>query len=146
MNIQVAFYDALGAEIEFQWPFDTSKNRRCRLWVLRAIRLLKTTLHRLRPKRLFECPECRKCVQISFRHHETSFHGQHQSRFLIRSQGRLWVLSAFRLLQTSLKQLRPIRFFPCPECIQCVRMAFLHHETSIHRRHQSRILIRSKIR
>jgi hypothetical protein len=96
-----------------------------RLCVLGVIVLLETLLKRLRQKRCFECPEWRKCGHMYFRHHETSFHRHHQSRILRRSQGRLWVLRNTRLLRTSLKQLRPNRFFQSPQCTKSVRMVFV---------------------
>jgi 5-methylcytosine-specific restriction endonuclease McrA len=45
-----------------------------RSWVLRAIRLLKTSLKRLHPSCFFRCPGCRKWVLMAFRHLETSHH------------------------------------------------------------------------
>jgi hypothetical protein len=38
----------------------------------------------------------------------------------------------------------PNRFFNCPQCRNCVRMAFTHHETLLYQHHQSRILMRSE--
>jgi hypothetical protein len=45
------------------------------------------------------------------RHLETSLHRLHQSRFLRRPEGTLWVLKAIPQLQISLKQLRPCFFY-----------------------------------
>jgi hypothetical protein len=45
------------------------------------------------------------------RHLETSLHLIHKSRFLRRSEGRLWVLRAFRLLKKILKRLQKVTFF-----------------------------------
>jgi hypothetical protein len=119
-----------------------SRFLRCpeRLWVLRPIRLLKISPSRLRPNRFFECPECRKCFRIPYRHHETSLHWYHQRRILRRSKGKLWVLRIIRLLETSLKRLHPSRFFRCWGCRKWVHMDFGHLETSLHRLHQSRFL------
>jgi hypothetical protein len=52
-----------------------------RLWVHRAICLLKTSLPLLRTNRFLECPVYRKSVRIAFRHHVTSLHRHHQSHF-----------------------------------------------------------------
>jgi hypothetical protein len=71
-----------------------------RLWVLRTIRLLKTSLKRLR-KSLFRWPRCRKCSYMTFRHLDISLYRLHKIRYLRRSEGRLWVLSAIRVLGTS---------------------------------------------
>jgi hypothetical protein len=57
--------------------------------------------------------------------------------FLKRPEGKLWVLSAISPLETSLKQLRPSRFFRCPGSKKWVRMAFKHLETSFLRLHQN---------
>jgi hypothetical protein len=77
---------------------------------------------------------------MAFRHLHTSLHRLHQSRFLRRPKGRLWVFRAIRLLKTSLPRIRTNHFFECPVCWKCVRIAFRHHEASLHRHNQSRIL------
>jgi hypothetical protein len=108
---------------------------------------------------------------MAFRHLQTS-HRHHQSRILICSEGRLRVLRTFRvlksdftqvvyfcsetqkwsslivlraflLLKKSLLRIRQ-RVFWMPRIRKCVRMAFRHQETSLHRHHQRRILRRSK--
>jgi hypothetical protein len=86
-----------------------------RLWVLRPIRLLKTSLKRLRPSRFFPCPGSSKWVRMTFQHLETFLHRLHQSRFLRRPEGRLWDLRAIRLLKTSLPRLRPSRLLDAQE-------------------------------
>jgi hypothetical protein len=79
---------------------------------------------------------------MAFRHRETSFHRLQQCRFLIRPRGGLLFFRPIRLLKSSLTQIRPIPFFECPKCRKCVRMAFGHNETSLHRLHQNLILRR----
>jgi hypothetical protein len=53
---------------------------------------------------------------MAFWHLETSLYRLHQSRFLRRPEGRLWLLRAIRLLKTSLKRHRKNSFFRCPGC------------------------------
>jgi hypothetical protein len=85
-----------------------------RLWVLRHICLLKTSLKRLRPSRFFRCPRSTKWVRMAFRLFKTSLHRLRQSRFLRRSKGKIWIFRPIRLLKTSLKRLWQIRFFWMP--------------------------------
>jgi hypothetical protein len=66
---------------------------------------------------------------MAFRNLEKFLHLRQQSRFLGRPEGSLFVLRAIRLLKTSLKKLRPSRFFQFPECRNSGRMAFRHLET-----------------
>jgi hypothetical protein len=73
---------------------------------------------------------------MAFRHFETSHHQLHQSRFLKRPAGTLWILRAVRLLKTLLKRLRPSRFFRCLGFRKWVRIVFRHLQTSLHRIHQ----------
>jgi hypothetical protein len=47
----------------------------------RAIRLLKTSLKKLRPSRFSLCQGCRKWVRMVFQHHETSLHRQPNAFF-----------------------------------------------------------------
>jgi hypothetical protein len=47
-----------------------------RLWILRAIRLLKILHKRLRPSRFSRNSECRKWVGMAFRHLQKSLHRQ----------------------------------------------------------------------
>jgi hypothetical protein len=61
-----------------------------RLWILKAIRLLKTSLKHLRPSRFFRCPGCRKWVRMALRNLETTLHHLQQS-YLRLPEGRLWV-------------------------------------------------------
>jgi hypothetical protein len=80
----------------------TSKCRpEARLLVLRAISLFETSLPLLRPNRFLEYPECRKCLLIAFRHHETLLHQHHQSLILRCSESRLWALWFIRIIKTS---------------------------------------------
>jgi hypothetical protein len=67
-----------------------------RLWVLRAIRSLKTSLPRFRPNQFFQCHECWKLVRMLFRHQETSLQRNHLSRILRHSDGRLLDLKRIR--------------------------------------------------
>jgi hypothetical protein len=150
--VEVSFFYDQDAENMFAWPFDTIKHRfmeftclflrrpKGKLCVLRAIRLLKTSLPRLRTNRIFGYSECRKCIRMAFRHYETSLHRHHLSRILRRSERRLRVLRAFRLLKTSLKRLRPSHFFRYQECRKWLHMAFRYLETSVHRLQQRRFL------
>jgi hypothetical protein len=94
-----------------------------RLWIPRAIRLLKTSLKRIRSSR-FRCPGWWKRVRMAFRNFETSLHRLHNI--------------------TSLKRFRPSLFIRSSGCRKWFRMAFRHHETSLHRLHESRFLRRSK--
>jgi hypothetical protein len=74
----------------------------------------------------------------AFPHFETSLHRLHQSRFLRRLEDRLWVLRPLSLHESSLKRLRPSRFFWCPGRTKLVPMASRHFETLLHRLHESR--------
>jgi hypothetical protein len=144
------------AENDFALHFDTLKHHfidfnkvvffflrsEGRLWVLRAIRLLRTSLKRLHPSHIFRFPWCRKWVRLTHRHLETSLHRLRQRRFLRRPEGRLWVLRSIHLLKTTRKRLRHSRFYRSKGCRKCVLMAFRHFETSLHRLHQSRFLRR----
>jgi hypothetical protein len=62
-------------------------------------------------------------------HLETSLHRLQQSRFLRRSEGRLWVLSSIRIFKTSLKRLRPSRF-SMPWMQKMSSHGFRHLETT----------------
>jgi hypothetical protein len=53
-----------------------------RLWVPRAIRLLKTSLKQIRLSRFFRWPGCTKWVRIALRHLKTSHHRLQKIRFL----------------------------------------------------------------
>jgi hypothetical protein len=64
-------------------------------------------------------------------------------RFLRRRKGKLCVLTAIRLLKTSLPRLLTNRIFRCSEFRKCIRLAFRHYATPLHRHHLSRILRRS---
>jgi hypothetical protein len=97
----------------------------CKLWILRAIHLMKISLGRIRPNCFFERPECRKCVLMAFRHHESSLQQHHLSRTLRCSEGILFVLWRIRQLKISLKRLPISRFFWCPGCRKWVCLAFL---------------------
>jgi hypothetical protein len=90
------------------------RRQESRLRIFRSIRLLKTSLKQLRPSRFFDAQESRNEIEWRF---DTLKHRfiDHQSRFLTREEGRLRFLRAFRLLKTSLKQLRPSRFFDAQE-------------------------------
>jgi hypothetical protein len=107
-----------------------------RLYDLRAIRLI--SLKRLHQRRLFRCSGCRKFLRMDYCHLETSTNPLHQSRFLRRPEGGLWVIRATNLPNTSVKQLHESRFFLCSACRKCVRMAFRQLETSLHRLKQTR--------
>jgi hypothetical protein len=82
-----------------------------RLWVLRAIYLLKSTLNKHRPSRFFINPGFRKW--LAFGHFETMSHRLLQNRFLRRPEGSLWILRRIRVHKTSLKWLRSF-VFSCP--------------------------------
>jgi hypothetical protein len=71
-----------------------------RLWFFRAILLLKTSLKRSHPSRVFQCSACKKCVRMAHRYVETSLHRLQQSRFLKRPNGRLCVVRVIRLLKS----------------------------------------------
>jgi hypothetical protein len=114
-----------------------------RLWVLRAIGLLKTSLKQIRQNRFFQYPECRKCVRMDFLQNETSIHVLPESRIFIRPQN-IGVLRVILLLKTSLKRLHLSRFFRCSGCRNLVRMAFRHFETSLYRLHQGRFFKTSR--
>jgi hypothetical protein len=117
-----------------------------RLWVLKSIHLLKSSLKGLRPNRFYRFPGRRKWVRMSSRHLESSLHRLHKSRFLRRLDGRLWVVWAICLLKTSLKQIRPSLFFWCRRCKKWVRMAFRHFEILFHWLHQILFLRRPEVR
>jgi hypothetical protein len=85
--------------------FMTSSKTIIRTHNLRPIRLLKTSLKRLRPSRFFWSPGCRKLVRMAFRHVQTSLYQHHQSRFLRRQEGRLWILWTIRLFKVHLSNL-----------------------------------------
>jgi hypothetical protein len=82
---QFAFYDAQAEENEFAWPFVTLTHRFIdhksrflrlpggRVFVLRAIPLLKTSLKRHRPSRFFGTPEFRKFMTIHDRKQRFNF-------------------------------------------------------------------------
>jgi hypothetical protein len=114
-----------------------------RLWVLRTIRLLKTSFKRIRPIAFFY-PWFRKLFRMVFGHLETSLHRLHQSRFSIRSEGKLWVLRAIRLLITSLKRYRESHFLRFPKWWKWLCMTHRHLETSLLRLRQSRLLRRAE--
>jgi hypothetical protein len=61
---------------------------------------------------------------MAYRHLETSLHHIHQSRFLRRPEGRLWVHRAIRLLKTLFPRLRPNHFLDCPECKNAFELRF----------------------
>jgi hypothetical protein len=86
------------------------KTSRGQVIALRAFSLPKSSLPPLRPNRLLQWPEFRKCFQMAFRHHEIPFHWSQHSWFVTRSEGRLRVFRAIVLLKTSLMRL-PSRFF-----------------------------------
>jgi hypothetical protein len=81
---------------------------------------------------------------MAFRQLETYLYRLHQSRFVRRPEGRLWVLMAIRLLKSSLKRLRPNRYFQCQESRKWFRVANRHLERSPHRLRQSRLLRRAE--
>jgi hypothetical protein len=60
------------------------------------------------------------------------------SRFLRRSDTRLWVARTIRLLQTLLKRLRLIRCFKCTRCRKWIPMVFRRLETSLRQLEKSR--------
>jgi hypothetical protein len=110
-HIQVASFDAQDAEYEFAWPFDNLKHL--------FIDFTKGVFWDFQ-KADYEFPgpfanlkhQLSNLVQVDFndtqdignkalRHLVTSRHRLHQSRFLRRPKGRLWVLRAIRLLKTS---------------------------------------------
>jgi hypothetical protein len=140
-------------ESENAWPFDTLKQRfidfskivfwrpKGRLCVLSTVRLLKTSLKRLRPSRFFRCPGSTKYVRMAFQHLETSLNRIHQSGFLRRPEGRLWVHRAIRLHKHHLTDFVQV-VFRCPGRTKWVRMASRQFETSLHLLHQSRFLRR----
>jgi hypothetical protein len=119
--VQDDFLNAKDAENGFEWHLDSWKNlfiditkvffETSRLWVLRVIRILQTSLPRIRPIRFSRRPGHRKSVCMAFRHLENSFHRSQQRRILRRPEDRWCILIAIRLFKTSLPQLRPIRFF-----------------------------------
>jgi hypothetical protein len=103
-----------------------------RLWDLRAIRPIETSIMRLRPSRFFRFPGSKKLVRMAFRHLETSFRRLYQNHYLRRLEGRSWVLRAIHQLKTSLPRLLPNRFFQFREFRKCVLIVLRQHETSFH--------------
>jgi hypothetical protein len=85
-----------------------------KIWFLRAISKIETSLNRIRPSRFFRCPGSKKWIRMAFRHRKTSFRRLYQRYYLRRLEGRSWALRAIRLLETSLPRLRPNRFFSIP--------------------------------
>jgi hypothetical protein len=74
---QTAFLNGLSTP----WNFVSSTSTKLflklpegKLWVLRVIRLLKTSLKQLHQSRFFRYSWCRKCLRMGFRHLETSLH------------------------------------------------------------------------
>jgi hypothetical protein len=61
---------------------------------------------------------------MAFHHLETTLQRLHHSRFIRRPEGRLLVISAIPLLKTSLKRLRPSRFFDVRDAGNQFKKAF----------------------
>jgi hypothetical protein len=108
-----------------------------RIWFIRAIRLIKSSLKRIHPSRFFRFSECRKWVRITFRHLETSLNRLQQCRFLRRPEGRLREPRPIRQIITSIKRIRP-----SPGCRKLFRMVFRHLEKLLHWIQQNRFLRR----
>jgi hypothetical protein len=148
-NRQSRFFGCPGGRYLFAVPLYTFNHRfieftkshfthpESRLWFLRVILLLETSLPRLRPSHFFFWPRKKKISSHILSTTSNSLHRLHQSRILRLPEGRLWVLRAICLFETLL---RPSRIFWCPGCSKWVRMAFRHLEISLHRLHQSHIL------
>jgi hypothetical protein len=127
--VQVAFFDVQDAKNQSRYLRRLEDKR-----VLRAIRVLKTSLKRLCPSRLFRCPGCRKWVLMAFRHIETSLHRIHQSRFLRRREDN--ALRAIRLPKTPL--MWPSMSLFSMDRTQKMRLHGVWLlETSLHRLYQS---------
>jgi hypothetical protein len=90
----------------------------------------------------FGDPGFGKCMP--FRHIQTTLQRIFQNHFLRLPEGWLLILRPIRPHKTSLKWLRPRRFFRCTRCRKWVRMAFRRNEISLHRLHQSRFLRRTE--
>jgi hypothetical protein len=114
-----------------------------RLRVLRAIRLPKTSLQRLRPSRFIPCPGCTKWVRMYFRHIETSIRRIHQSRFFNVQKADYEFSGQFTYLKHHLSDMAR-HFFRCSVCGKWVRMAFGHLQIWLHLLHQSLFLWRWK--
>jgi hypothetical protein len=114
--IQVTFFDSWDAEKEIAWPIDSlihwlyglRQNRFLRrpevILFLWSIRLIKTSLKRLRPSRFIRSPGCRILDLKAFRNLEASLQRLHQIRFLRRLEGVFRVLRTIRLIKTSHKK------------------------------------------
>jgi hypothetical protein len=55
-----------------------------KLWFLRAICTIETSLNRLRPSRFFRCPGSKKWIRMTFRYLKTSFCRLYQNHYLRR--------------------------------------------------------------
>jgi hypothetical protein len=96
-----------------------------RLWVFKAIRILKTSIEPIYRSSFFWCPGCRKRVGLAVPQIKILLQRLHKSRFLKRPEGRLCVLRTFRLLKTSLKQIRPSCYFRWPGCKKMISNGLL---------------------
>jgi hypothetical protein len=94
-------------ETSFHWIHQSLFLRRLegRLWDL-----LEALLKQLRPSHSFYAM-MEKLIRLAFRFFEISLNRLLENRFLLRSEGRLWIHRANRLLKSCLKQLRRSRFF-----------------------------------
>jgi hypothetical protein len=75
---------------------------------------------------------------MAFRNFQTSLHRLHQSRFLRRLEGTLWLHRAIRLHKTSIKQHQASWFFDCQESQNEFVWIIWHLETSLYLLHLSR--------
>jgi hypothetical protein len=108
-----------------------------------TIRLLKTSLKRLRPNRFFRCTGNIKLVRMAFRHLESSLHRLHQSRFLRRPECRLWVLRAIRFLKHHIRAFVQIAF-TMPKIQKMISHCIRHLVTLIYLLQKRRFLKRSE--
>jgi hypothetical protein len=139
---------------------------RCRKWISMAFRHLETSLHRFHKSRFLIRPGGRLWVHSAIRllkrilsdfvkvafsmsmMQKIGSHGLSTSRNIASSNSPKSFfkpsrrLRAIWQLKTSLKRLRPSRFFRCARCRKWVGMTIWHLETSFHRIHQSRYLRR----
>jgi hypothetical protein len=91
-------------------PMSFFKTSDVRLWVLKVIRLIKTSFKRSRKCRFFRCTGCRITFHMAFQHLDTTLHLLKQSRLLRWPEGRLWVLRATHLLKSYLNDSVKVSF------------------------------------
>jgi hypothetical protein len=94
---KIAFWDVRKADYEFSGPFA----------------YLNHHLSECIEVAFFDSQDAENC-SYGLSHLEPSLLRLQHCRFLVRSEGRLWIFRAIRLLKIFVKELRPSIFFRCP--------------------------------